>query len=82
MQIRESEIDFWKENLDIEMMSLKHSMKMYPPRIKVTVVAKTACASAVKVLPVKITGCSREGQLDMDLIIGIIQFQAIPFANK
>ena len=53
----------------MEKMSLKHSMKMYPPRVKMTVVAKN-CAYVVQVLPVKITGCSREGQLDMDLTIG------------
>ena len=69
IQIRESEIDFWKEKLNMEMMSLRHSMKMYPPRVKVTVVAKNR-AYVVQVLPVKIIGCSRDGQLDMDLTIG------------
>ena len=52
------------------MMSLKHAMKMYPPRVKMTVVAKGCDDTRCIVLPVQITGCSREGQLDMDLIIG------------
>ena len=50
------------------MMSLKHDMKMYPPRVKMTVVARNRDYNII--LPVQITGCSREGQLDMDLIIG------------
>ena len=46
-------------------------MKMYPPRVKMTVMTKSR---DYIILPVKITGCSREGQLDMDLTIGIILY--------
>ena len=42
---------------------------MYPPRVKMTIVAKSYDHNTV-VLPVKIKGCSDEGRLDMDLTIG------------
>ena len=55
------------EDFNLEMMCLKHDIKMYPPRVKMTVVPK---GHDCVILPVKITGCSREGRLDMDLTIG------------
>ena len=56
-------------------MSLKHDTKMYPPRVKMTVVAK----HNDHILPVKISGCSREGQLDMDLTIGDTKLQSYKY---
>ena len=67
--MRASEIDFWKEDITFEMMSLKHVTNMYPPRVKMTVVPRS-CDRNTVILPIKITGCSDEGRLDMDLTIG------------
>ena len=49
-------------------MRLKHEEKMYPPRVKMTIMVRNQeCFK----LPVKIEGCSKEGHLDMDIAIGI-----------
>ena len=63
-QISASNIDFWSE--DLENMELKHKMKMYPPRVKMTVLMKTT--DPIK-LSVDVIGCSNN--LDMDLVLPI-----------
>lgn len=45
-------------------MELKHEMKMYPPRVKMTVLMKTS--DHVK-LSIDVIGCS--SNLDMDLVL-------------
>ena len=64
VQISASDIDFWSENL--ESMELKHEMKMYPPRVKMTVLMKIT--NNIK-LSIDIVGCC--GNLDMDLVLPI-----------
>ena len=67
VQIKLSEIDFWKECSTLDTMQLKHKVKTYPPRVKMTII-KT---SNVTKVPVKITGCLNEGVLDMEIPLGI-----------
>ena len=47
-------------------MELKHEMKMYPPRVKMTVLMKTTDSI---MLSIDVIGCSRD--LDMDLVLPI-----------
>ena len=47
-------------------MELKHKTKMYPPRVKMTVIMKTT--DPIK-LSIDVIGCSRN--LDMDLVLPI-----------
>lgn len=51
-------------------MKLKHDLKMYPPRIIMTVIMK----SSAFVVPVNIEGCSTDDLLNLDLAfpLGII----------
>ena len=53
-------------------MKLKHEMKTYPPRVKMTVIL--ADASDYVKIPVKFDGCSNDDQLSLDLMfpLGII----------
>lgn len=64
-QIKASDVNFWKNSLD--RMELMHKTKLYPPRVKMTVIMKVDGASAVSVLPVRFVGCSDDSQLDVDL---------------
>ena len=45
-------------------MRLKHDLKMYPPRVMMTV---TLVNTAPFKLNVKVAGCSSESQLDRDI---------------
>ena len=47
-------------------MKLKHETKMYPPRVKMTIMMKTT--DSIK-LSIDVIGCS--GNLDMDLALPI-----------
>lgn len=51
---------------DFSVMRFKHSNKTYPPRVKMTVAMKYP--ETFLKLPIKITGCSNECQLDTELI--------------
>ena len=46
-------------------MQLRHERKMYPPRVKMTVVMKNP--DTILKLPVRIDGCSSDNQLDTEL---------------
>ena len=52
-------------------MKLKHETRMYPPRVKMTVVMSNTSPFR---LSLKVAGCSSENQLDMDIALplGII----------
>ena len=63
LQIRASEIDFWGKEFDV--MHLRHRLKMYPPRVKMTVMMKSLDLN-FKLL-IKFIGCSNEGRLDTEL---------------
>ena len=65
MQIHISDIDFWEKSCDE--MWLMHVRKMYPPRITVTVALKNP--AEIVEFPVRFTGCSKDGQLDKDLLL-------------
>ena len=45
-------------------MHLQHEKKMYPPRVKMTVILKN---KEDAIVPVKFLGCSSDSQLDIDL---------------
>ena len=47
-------------------MKLRQKLKMYPPRVKMTVLMTNP--NHVFNLPVKITGCSKDSWLDVDII--------------
>ena len=47
-----------------DQMQLKHNLKMYPPRVIMTV---TLVNITPFKLDVKVTGCSSENQLDRDI---------------
>lgn len=51
--------------MGIENMQLRHDLKMYPPRVKMTVSMKRSDL-AFK-LPIKFNGCSDDSQLDIEL---------------
>ena len=57
-----SDIDFWKDKYNDTSMHLKHDLKIYPPRVIMTVTMKTSTF----VLPVKFEG-STKNVLDMEL---------------
>ena len=63
-QIKASEIDFW--NCKQKSMEFKHRMKMYPPRMKVTVDMSNSTLHKFK-LPIKFEGSLNE-DLDTELI--------------
>ena len=44
-----------------------HELKTYPPRVKMSIY-KTSTADSL-VIPVKINGCTKDGQLNVDLLI-------------
>ena len=67
MQIRASDINFWDRKFDFKAMKLRHERRMYPPRIKMTIVMKDADLTLV--IPVKFEGCTKDSQLDMDLTL-------------
>ena len=58
MQIKASEIDFWKYNHDRDYMELVHEMQMYPPRVTVEVRMDPSRHSYT--LPIKFEGCMNE----------------------
>ena len=53
-------------------MELKHETKMYPPRVKMTVIMKTT--DPMK-LPIDVIGCS--DILDMDLVLPIGKLRTV-----
>ena len=68
-QIRASDIDFWNSKYDI--MRLKHDVKMYPPRVKMTLPSYPGFSK----LPVKFEGCQSIGQsLDFDVSIPLVAY--------
>ena len=73
MQIRVSDIDF--AGKDLEHMELLHKMKMYPPRVKITIAAKSQ--DVILKIPVKFEGCSSDSLLDTELVIHPGQYYSI-----
>ena len=65
VQIKVSDMDFW--SMGIETMQLRHDLRMYPPRVKMTVSMKSSDV-AFK-LPIKFNGCSDDSQLDIELTL-------------
>ena len=66
LQIKASEINFWKSNFNsVEKLKLRHELKTYPPRMKMTVVTQP---SEHLILPVQFEGCSDDCRLNLDLI--------------
>ena len=65
MQIKASEIDFWKYNHDRDYMELVHEMQTYPPRV--TVAVRMDPSSHSYKLPIKFEGCVNEN-LDTELM--------------
>ena len=57
-------------------MQLKHDLKMYPPRVMMTV---TLVNTAPFKLNVKVTGCSSDNQLDRDIIFPLLGNQIVQF---
>lgn len=45
-----------------------HELKTYPPRVKMSIHDKSSTSDSF-ILPVKINGCTEDGQLDVDLLI-------------
>lgn len=67
-QIRASDIDFWNSKYDT--MRLQHNVKMYPPRVKMTIPSRPD----FKKLSVKFEGCLRVNQsLDVELSIPLAE---------
>ena len=66
MQILASEINFWKLKFNFEELKLRHKLKLYPPRMKMTVMTKPSDHNLV--LPVHFEGCSYDSRLNLDLI--------------
>ena len=62
-------------------MLLRHEMKMYPPRVKMTVIVKNT--HAVKI-PMKFEGCTSDSKLDMELAFlpGSTYPNLLSIANK
>ena len=69
-QIYLSKIDFWMRTISFNDMQLKHDLKIYPPNVKMTI-SHTSVRPIIRKIPVKITGCSKEGELDMEIPLGI-----------
>ena len=63
-KIHPDDINFW--NKDYNDLLLKHQMKMYPPRVIVTVMMKEP-DTAVSI-PVTFSGCENNDQLSTKLI--------------
>ena len=61
-----SDIDFWSKD-DLKSMELKNETKMYPPRVKMTVMMITT--DPIK-LSIDVIGCSRNSDMDLVLPIG------------
>ena len=76
MQIRVSDMSFWGK--DLEHMEFLHEMKMYPPRIRMTIAAK--CQDAILKIPVRFEGCSSDSLLNTELLIlpGILVVSIYP----
>ena len=70
MQIRAAEIDFWGKDFDT--MKTRHVRRMYPPRVKMTVLMNSS--EYLFKLPIKFIGCSADSQLDVEL--------AFPLGNE
>ena len=62
IQIRASDIDFWKTNFDT--MKLQHERRIYPPRVKMTIMLKD---SKSRKLLVRFVGSSNDNQLNTEL---------------
>ena len=45
-----------------------HELKTYPPRVEILISIHKSSTSDF-VIPVKINGCAKDGQLDVDLLI-------------
>ena len=65
MQIRITDIEFWKR--DFNDMRRRHGRKMYPPQVKMTVSIRNP--EFTLTLPVKFEGCTDNSQLNVDLTI-------------
>ena len=50
-----------------EKVKLMHDVKIYPPRVKMTI--DTERASGAFTIPVKIDGCAEDGELDVELML-------------
>ena len=57
-------MDFW--SMGVDNMQLRHDLKMYPPRVKMTVGIKSLADLTFK-LAIKFNGCSDDSQLDTEL---------------
>ena len=64
IQIRASDIDFWKSGFD--KLQLQHMTRMYPPRVKMTIMLRDL--ENHKLL-IKFLGCSTDSQLDTELAL-------------
>ena len=70
MQIKASDIDFWKSEYDVNNMRRQHAVKVYPPRVKMTI---PPCPGFEK-LQVKFEGClSVNKPLDVEFIIPLTE---------
>ena len=58
------DVDFW--NTEFEILKFKHEARTYPPSVRMTVDAPSI-EPRMKLL-VKFEGCSRESQLDMEIL--------------
>ena len=67
-QIRASDIDFW--NFAFRIIKLQHEKNIYPPRVKMTVVMRAP--DHILKIPIKIKGCSRHNQLDVELAFPLL----------
>ena len=50
-----------------EEVKLMHELKIYPPRVTMTVDTETAPGAFV--VPVKVDGCAEDGELDVNLML-------------
>jgi hypothetical protein len=69
-QIEASKVDFW--NRKQEVVKLEFEQKMYPPRIKVTILGDCKFK-----LPIKFKGCLND-DLDTELIFPLISHLPVP----
>ena len=79
VQIKALDIDITGEEISI--MRFKHTNKIYPPRVKMTV-AMINPETLLK-LPVRFVGCSSDSQLDMELIFPLVTpFSSLPTLSR
>ena len=74
MQVYIKKVDFWGEHVTVESMTLQHTLKIYPPKVTMTVRPST---SAPQVLTITVSNVREEDNLDEEIAFPFSMFLTV-----